>query len=209
MKWTISLPVAVLLAFCGTASAGTINLVTNGSFEQGTFGIGSFEGWQTVLGDISTFVDSSGQTGPNYGEASDGLWAAYFGTTAADGGSSISQTLNTTLDQTYVLSFDLANDNAGLPTINSLVVSLGNVTAFSFTNAADQNYIHYEFPVVAASDATLLQFSGSNENSYFELDNVAFDPAPEPAASAFMLAGLLAIGIALRKGWNPIRPDLG
>jgi hypothetical protein len=73
MKRTIWFSFAALLVGCGTASADGINLVTNGSFEQGTLGIGSFQGWQTNLGDISTFVDSGGLTGPHYGEASDGL----------------------------------------------------------------------------------------------------------------------------------------
>src|ERR1700760_3701791 len=114
MKLAIRFSLAIWLTVCGMAHAAPVNLVNNGSFEQGTLGIGSFQGWQTSLGDISTFVDSSGQTGPNFGQASDGLWAAYFGSTLADGGSSISQTLATTANQLYVLTFDMANDNGGL-----------------------------------------------------------------------------------------------
>jgi hypothetical protein len=180
MKHRISLSIAALLLLCGTAGAAGVNLVTNDSFEQGTLGFGSFDGWQTNLGDISTFVDSSGQTGSNYGEASDGLCTAYFGTTAGNGGSLIDQTLDTTANQTYLLSFDLANDNAGLFPINSFLITVGNVTAFSFTDSADQNYIHYQYSFDVVSNATQLQFSGSNDNSYFELDNVVVAPAPEP-----------------------------
>src|ERR1700761_1241407 len=137
MKTPIGFALSALLITCGTAAAGSVNLVTNGSFEQGTLGIGSFQGWQTDLGDLSTFVDSSGNTGTSYGQASDGLWAAYFGTTAADGGSSIWQNINTTAGQDYELSFDLANDNAGLSPVNSFLVSLGSLTALSFDDAAD------------------------------------------------------------------------
>lgn len=199
MKRSIWLSLAALVIVCGTGRAAAVNLVTNGSFEQGTLGIGSFQGWQTNLGDISTFVDSSGQIGSHYGQASDGLWAAYFGTTAADGSSSISQTLATTTNQGYLLSFDLANDNGGLPPINSFLVSLGNVTAFSFTNAADQNYIHYQYTFVASGSGTPLQFSGANDNSYFELDNVVVAAVPEPSTGALLLLGIMAIGIVFRR----------
>src|ERR1700744_6264009 len=103
MKSTILLTLTAFALSCGTAQASVINLVTNGSFEQGTLGIGRFTGWTTNLGDISPFVDS--------GDASDGIWSAYFGSTAVDGGASISQNLATTPGQVYVFSFDLANSN--------------------------------------------------------------------------------------------------
>ena len=199
MKRLIWLFVAGLLVVCGTASPAGINLIANGSFEQGTLGIGSFQGWQTDLGDISTFVDSSGLTGPDYGDAIDGLWAAYFGTTAADGGSSIWQTLATAPNQGYLLSFDLANDNGGLSSLKSFLVSAGNSTAFSFSGAADQNYVHYEFPFIASSGATEVEFSGANDNGYFELDNVVVASVPEPATSALLLLGAVAIGTAFRR----------
>jgi hypothetical protein len=198
MKSTIWLTLAAVTIVCGTASAAGVNLVTNGSFEQGTLGIGSFQGWQTFLGDISTFVDSSGQTGTKYGQATDGLWAAYFGSTAADGGASISQTLATTVNQDYLLSFDLANDNGGLSPINSFVVSVGNVTAFSFTDSPNQNFIHYQYAFDATSSATLLKFLGSNDNSYFELDNVSVVAIPEPSAVSLLFFGSMAIGFVLR-----------
>jgi hypothetical protein len=197
MNRFIRLSFAALLFIGGTSIASSANLVTNGSFEQGTLGIGSFQGWQTNLGDISTFVDSSGKTGSLYGQASNGLWAAYFGSTAADGGASISQNLATTVNQGYLLSFDLANDNGGFTPLNSFLVSLGNVVAFSFTNAPNQNYIHYQYSFVASASSTPLLFSGSNDNSYFELDNVAVTPTPEPATLAFLLLGALAVTLKI------------
>src|SRR5215475_6590589 len=98
MKSTFFLLLTFVAAASGMAHAG--NLVANGSFEGGTLGIGSFEDWQTDLGDISTFVDSNGITGNAYGDATDGIWSAFFGSTAADGGASISQSLATTAGQT-------------------------------------------------------------------------------------------------------------
>ncbi len=189
---------ALLLVFTGAHAKGA-NLVTNGSFEQGTLGIGSFQGWQTNLGDPSTFVDSSGHTGPLYGEAFDGLWSAFFGSTAASGGATISQHLSTTVGQTYLLTFDLANDNAGSPAANHFSVAVGNTAAYSFTNLASQAYVAYQFNFTAAGSDTLLTFSGSNENSYLELDNVSAASAPEPASLTLLLAGVPLTFLLLRR----------
>lgn len=206
MKSAIRFSLAFLLAVCGTAHAAPINLVTNGSFEQGTLGIGSFQGWQTNLGDISTFVDSSGQTGPNYGQASDGLWAAYFGSTNADGGASISETLATTANQLYVLTFDLANDNGGLSPSNSFIASIGGSPVFSFDNLPDQGFVHEQFSFIATGSATTLQFSAFNDQSYAELDNVIVSAAPGPVPEPSSLA-LLATGVLLLAGvTRAVRP---
>jgi hypothetical protein len=121
------------------------------------------QNWQTNLGDISTFVDSNGQTGLHFGKASDGLWAAYFGSTAADGAASISQTLATT--------------------------------------AVNQDYTHYQVSFVASSSATQLQFSGSNDNSYFELDDVVVAAIPEPGTWGLRVTGAAAIGFVFRGSW--------
>ena len=165
---------------------------------MGTLGIGSFTGWQTAIGDANTFVDSSGQTGLLYGQASDGVWSAYFGSTHAAGGASISQTLATSVGQTYLLTFDLANDNGGAATINGLAASVGGNPALSFVNLANQNHAHEQYSFVASSNATSVSFSAFNDASYLELDNVVVSAVPEPATSALLLAGALAAVLMLR-----------
>lgn len=188
----------LLLFAAAVLPASAANLVTNGSFELGTLGIGSFQGWQANLGDTSTFVDSSGQTGSLYGQAFNGLWAAYFGSTAADGGASISQSLATITGQQYLLTFELANDNGGLPPINDFIVTVGAQQAFSFSNLAAQPYTFYQFAFTAASNQTALTLFGSNDNSYLELDNVTVAPVPEPGALALFTVGGLLTTLLLR-----------
>jgi Protein of unknown function (DUF642) len=192
----LSLPALVMV--CGAAHATAANLVVNGSFEQGALGIGSFTGWQTLIGDANTFVDSSGQTGLVYGQASDGVWAAYFGSTHAAGGASISQTPVTTLGQTYLLTFDLANDNGGAAAFNGLAVSVGGNPALSFANLTNQNYAHEQYLFVASTNATSLSFSAYNDASYLELDNVVVSAVPEPGTSVLVLAGTLTAALMLR-----------
>jgi hypothetical protein len=180
---------AMLLISSLCAHMSGANLVANGSFEGGTLGIGSFQGWQTNLGDTSTFVDSNGTTGPLYGQAFDGLWAAYLGSTAAAGGATISQNVATEVGQQYLLTFALANDNAGLIPGNSFRVNVNNAPVFSLVNLPNQPYVSYQFSFVASSGQTPLAFFGSNDSSFLELDNVAVSAVPEPAALGLCLTG--------------------
>ena len=193
--------VALAVSLVPAASQAT-NLVVNGSFEQGSLGIGGFTGWTTALGDSTTFVDSSGQTGTHYGQASDGLWAAYFGSTQADGGATISQTLATTAGQRYLLSFDVANDNGGLDASNALSVDVNGVQVFVADNLAAQDYVHETLTFTAGGASTLSLFA-FNDQSYVELDNISVTAlaVPEPGQVPMMLAGLLlaTASIVLRR----------
>lgn len=195
----------ILVAFAATMSSAVSlaapNLVANASFEQGALGIGSFGGWTTTLGDPSTFVDSSGQTGPHFGQASDGLWSAWFGSTAADGGATISQVLATSANQRYALTFDVANDNGGLDPANALAVAVGGVQVLAIENLPSQDYARETVLFTAIGASTALSFFASNDQSWLQIDNVAVTaaPVPEPEAAGMLLIGLLAAAALARR----------
>jgi hypothetical protein len=189
----LSKTIATLALLGAAAAQATPQLVANGSFEQGTGGIGSFAGWTAVLGDDGTFVDSRDGHGTHFGQASDGLWAAYFGSTAADGGATISQSLATTPGQHYTLSFDVANDNGGLDPSNALVVSVAGVQVFDAEDLATQDYVHETIGFTATSSTTLLSLYAFNDASWVEIDNVGATASsvPEPGQAPMLVAGLL------------------
>ncbi|MGC4061395.1 MAG: hypothetical protein QM749_11355 [Aquabacterium sp.] len=188
-------PVAVAIGMAACAmGAQAANLVGNGSFEQGALGIGSFSDWQTTLPDALTFVDSSGQTGMQAGQASDGLWSAYFGSTSDTGGATIAQSLATVAGQTYVLSFDVANDNAGMGASDALSVQANGATLLSFANLGDQGYAHQSVSFTA-SGSTLLSFTAYNDNGYLQLDNVSVTAVPEPDGLWIAATGLAALAL--------------
>ncbi len=144
----IFLVAALLTGAIGSTQAAN-NLVVNGSFELGSFGIGSFQGWQTALGDATTFVDSSGQTGPLYGQASDACGRRTSGRCRRQAGATISQALATVAGQAYELSFDLASDNAGAAPLNEFVASIDGAKVYDGVNLADQAYVHERVSFVA------------------------------------------------------------
>jgi hypothetical protein len=184
---------AVISAAAGPAQAAT-NLAVNGSFESGAFGIGSFDGWTTQLGDASTFVDSSGQTGPQPGKAEDGLWSAYFGSTAAAGGATIAQSIATTPGQTYALDFYLANDNGGGSAVNAFSAHVGGLSLFNAAQLPDGNYVHEHALFTATGASSVLSFTASNDRGYLQLDNVSVSAVPEPGSEVLALVGLLILG---------------
>jgi len=193
MKRLLFLSLAAL-TISGLAQADGINLVTNGSFEEGAGGIGSFDGWQTVLGDAATFVDSTGETGIHPNQASDGLWSAYFGSTNDSGGSLIFQILPTIIGRSYLLSFDVANDNGDLPPSNAFVAALDGNPVFFAVNLPEQDYTRKQIQFVAAGNGTELRFAAFNDQSYVQLDRVSVSAVPEPATLVLLLLAALPMG---------------
>jgi PEP-CTERM motif len=117
---------------------------------------------------------------------------------------SLSQTLSTVAGATYTLSYELAH--AETDSVNDFSASWGGATVAgsALVNAPAFAYTLMTFTVTATSSSTVLEFSGRENPSWYDLDNVSVlvlsGPVPEPASLS-----LLGIGAAGLVGYVAVR----
>lgn len=208
---TLAITSLGLLAGVSIAEA---NLITNGSFEYGSYpgstpfvtvGPGSniIDGWSVIGGSID-WINT-------YWQASDGTKSIDLAGNYQHG-LIVGTAFDTVVGQSYRVQFDMAG-NPDRPYNKSLVsLSTGDVfTTHSFTfeqagnTHQDMGWVTQYFDFVATSDSATLFFGDiTNEMNPDEawgaaLDNVRVDAVPEPSTVLLLGAGLAAIYFRRRK----------
>jgi len=166
------------IALAGTTLAFTGP--TNGSFETGTYvdGGGGFE--QLNAGDTSitgwTVAAGSVDWIGTYWQAQDGSMSIDM--SGADAGT-LSQTLATTIGNTYTVSFFLSGNPAGPPTVKTLVVSATGGATASYTydvtgnTLTNMNWTPETYTFLATSASTTLSFISTTASAFGPaIDNV-------------------------------------
>jgi hypothetical protein len=205
---------ATAVAAVGAATGAQANLLTNGSFELGTFagngsngeslvaGSTAITGWTTFGHEIAWIQDPNG-----YGLAADDGNAFLDLTGLSDqqpfGG--IGQTIGTVTGATYTVTFALGGSNYYNPGVASVDVGVGDNLTHNFVNSdrsSASTWAQESFTFVAAGTSTDVSFTGDVANEYIGLDNASVvctsgcvaSGAPEPATWAMMLVGFGGIG---------------
>ena len=174
------------------SSAAFAGIVTNSGFESG------YEGWQQIGSTDGDFVDYY----PDHVHS--GEYAAFFGAVGAQGG--VSQSIQTTVGQTYSLKFWLSNLGGGESNENSMssfTLFIGDslVPAYVLDSKSATLPTLYDISFIASSSQTNLGFSFRHDDAYWALDDVSVNlvdgPAsvPEPGTLALLGGAFAALGL--------------
>jgi hypothetical protein len=88
----------------------------------------------------------------------------------------LSQTIPTTPDAVYLLSFWLTNPTAGTP--NQFLASWNGANVYNQSNLGAFAWMNLQYFVTAASSSTVLQFGFRNDPNYFGLDDISVTAVP-------------------------------
>ena len=189
------------------------NLVQNGSFETATVNPGaSFIGLGAGSTAITGWTVSQGTIDyiGTYWQASEG--SRNLDLSGANAGG-IQQTFNTTVGETYRVTFDLAGNTDYSPTIKEMRVSAGGNSAdFSFDitgkSRSNMGWVSKSWGFTATGTTTTLSFLNLVDTPYGPaLDNVSVialssppPSIPEPSSVLGLLSlGVLGISSALKR----------
>jgi len=195
------LAVPALLLAANPAHAA--DLITNGSFEQGT-APGSFTtvgtggtnitGWSVLSGSVD-YIGS-------YWNAEDGSRSIDL---AGNTYGTLAQIVDLVAGQAYRLTFFLsANPDQSVYPRSTNVSIDGMTQQFDYTGSptkSDMGWLQYTWDFVATGGSTTLSFTALNTGNAYgpALDNVMLSAVPEPTTWALMIFGFLAVGYSMRR----------
>ena len=157
---------AGMLGSFANQTAQAQNLLANAGFETG-----NFEGWSLSGSTAFEGVSTSFATAPNSGS-----YSAFFG--AVGSYNIISQTIATTVGDTYNISFAL--ENSGGP-YSEAFVDWGGAQVWDVQPSGTFGWNVLGWNEVATSASTTLSFGFEQDPSYFNLDDTSVvDLTPHP-----------------------------
>jgi hypothetical protein len=189
------------------------NLLTNGSFESGSFvnqgsetmvlnpGLTTITGW-TTTGRQLAWIDAGNPWGLSAEDGNRFLDLTSYITGAPFGG--VTQTITTTPGDQYEVTFYLGSYTTrwGGPPV-SITVAAGslNQTFTVSTTSTASTWTKFQGTFTASAASTPVTLTGAAGVEYIGLDNVSVDQvggggAPEPATAYLAVSGFGAVGLA-------------
>jgi len=190
VKTLLVIVAATLLVLCAPMAFGQ-NLLTNGSFETG-----SFSGWTTG----GNFEDTEVVSGAfyDYSGAQQGNFYAVLGPVGTDG--TLSQTFSDQAGAQYTFSFYFASVGDDPSDFSA---KWDGTTVYSATDPdTGANYTLFSFTETGTGTDSI-SFSFRDDPAYLALDNVSVTETtttvPEPGSMMLMGSGALAFAGVLRR----------
>lgn len=192
----ISVVSAIIIIFAGSSARAAL---INGSFETGTDpgayktldpGATDIFGW-TITGQID-YIGT-------YWQASDGNRSLDLSGLSAG---SIQQDIDTTVGMTYIVTFDMAGNPDGLPTLKQLVLEAVGVDAHAFDfditgyTTSNMGWETKQWSFVANAATTTLKFTSLVGDTGWgpALDNITVTAVPAPGTIALVGLGTVVVG---------------
>jgi len=196
------------------AAAAHANLLSNGSFESGSFvnqgndtmslaaGSTTISGW-TVVTDTAAWI---GPTNPFGLSASDGSF--FLDLTNYQAGppfAGMSQVIATTPGATYALSFDLGGSTRwGRPDAITASAAGTSTTFTTPLTGTNNDWQHISMQFMASSSLTTVRLQGATGSNYIGLDNASVDfvsgpVVPEPGTFVLLSLGLAGVVLARKR----------
>jgi len=177
--------------------------VGNGGFETGDLTdwtlVGSTDLVFALAGDDVDVAGTAALPGqPDELFVHSGLYGAYLGewaspylTPVPPAVGSLSQTVATTANQPYLVSFWLTcvPDSQGVTTNNEFIAKWNNSVLYAQTNLVAFGWANLQFVVPATTASTTLEFYFNNDPGAFGLDDVTVEPVPAPVFQSVALTG--------------------
>lgn len=203
--------VAFVAIFAAHAKA---NLLTNGSFEAGTFvndgngtmtfsaGPITITGW-TATGRQVSWIQSPNPFGLSAQDGNLFLDLTAYNPGAPFGG--VTQSIATAIGQQYTLSFYLGSypQVSGGPPVSILAAAGSTNQTFTVSTTSDAStWTPFSMLFTASSATTAITLTGAAGLHYIGLDNASVDQVgavPEPASFALMILGLGLAGVRSRR----------
>jgi hypothetical protein len=171
--------VTILLGMAVLIPATAANIVTNGSFETG-----SFSGW--TIAAASCGSDFGITTNPE--DAESGIYAAFFNGSCTGSYDSFEQALPTVAGQNYAVSFWIETQGSGA---RDLLVDWNGTQILNLSGSGTGSYTLYNFIEPSTTSSTMLEFQGYNTSSNPDfVDNVSASELDEPNTSLLLSLGL-------------------
>ncbi len=173
--------------------------VGNGGFETGDLTdwtlVGSSELVFALAADDVDVAGTAALPGQSDGLfVRSGLYGAYLGEWAWDGYpavGSLSQTVATTANQPYLVSFWLTcvPDAQGVTTNNEFLAKWNNSILYAGNNLKAFGWTNLQFIIPATTTSATLEFVFNNDPGAFGLDDVTVEPLPGPLLNTAAVSG--------------------
>ena len=189
---------AALAATTFAASASSVNLVQDGSFEST-----ATDSWTTVYtGDTAWTTSGFGLEIRNDGTAGTSQDLTKFAELDTSVNSWISQELATVAGQGYKLSFYVEDRPGTDPATNGVSFSVSNATGTtSATVGSVSGWTEYTYWFTGSTLPSTLTLAaqGTSDGYGSSLDNISVTAVPEANSIAMLAAGLGLLGLARRR----------